>query len=356
MTKPRAKEKTTNPEALTSSADESRSLKVAVIGAGSWGTALASLLAYKGNGVTIWSRGSEVADLINHRHENRVYLPGFSLPETLKATTDIQAAVGDAELVLMVVPSHAMRETAMRVAPHVRADAIVVSATKGIEDETSKTMFEVLTDVIGDPQRIGVLSGPSFAAEVVSGQPTVVVAAARDESVAQSIQHVFASPNVRVYRSTDVVGVEIGGVVKNIMAICTGVSDGLGYGHNTRAAIITRGLAEIMRLAVALGARPETLAGLSGIGDLVLTCTGDLSRNRQLGLRIGRGEKVADILRGMRMVAEGVRNTKAVKRLADRCGIEMPIVEVAYRVLYEGMPPEEALGELFGRSLKAEFV
>jgi glycerol-3-phosphate dehydrogenase (NAD(P)+) len=264
--------------------------------------------------------------------------------------------VTGADLVLMVVPSHAMRETAERAKDHVGHDALVVSATKGIEDETSKTMFEVLTDVLGCPERIGVISGPSFAAEVVTGQPTVIVAAARDESVAERIQHVFASLNVRVYRSTDVVGVEIGGVVKNIMAICTGVSDGLGYGSNARAAIITRGLAEIMRLAEALGARPETLAGLSGIGDLVLTCTGDLSRNRQLGLRIGRGEKVEDILRGMRMVAEGVRNTRAVKRLADRCKVEMPIVEVAYRVLYEGLSPREALGELFGRSLKAEFV
>jgi glycerol-3-phosphate dehydrogenase (NAD(P)+) len=274
----------------------------------------------------------------------------------LKATTDMASAVGDAELALMVVPSHAMRESALRAKEFVAPGAMVVSATKGIEDETSKTMFDVLGDVLGNPIRIGVLSGPSFAAEVIGGHPTVVVAAAREEPVAQRIQHVFAAPNMRVYRSTDVVGVEIGGVVKNIMAICTGVSDGLGYGNNTRAAIITRGLAEIMRLAEALGARAETLAGLSGIGDLVLTCTGDLSRNRQLGLRIGRGEKVEDILRSMRMVAEGVRNTRAVKRLADRSKVEMPIVEVAYRVLYEGLPPHEALGELFGRSLKAEFV
>jgi glycerol-3-phosphate dehydrogenase (NAD(P)+) len=331
-------------------------LDIGVVGAGSWGTALASLLASKDYRVTLWSRGSEVADLVNQKHENPVYLPGVPLPENLAATTDMRAAVESAGLVLMVVPSHAMRETASRAAPYIRSDALVVSATKGIEDETSKTMFDVLADVVGGPERIAVISGPSFATEVAGGMPTVIVAAARTENVAQRIQHVFASPNVRVYRSTDVVGVEIGGVVKNIMAICTGVSDGLGYGHNARAAIITRGLAEIMRLAVAMGARTETLAGLSGIGDLVLTCTGDLSRNRQLGLRIGRGEKVADILRGMRMVAEGVRNTRAVKRLADRCGIEMPIVEVAYRVLYEDLSPSDALGELFGRSLKAEFT
>jgi len=327
-----------------------------VIGAGSWGTALAGLLAAKGLNVTIWSRGAEVAQLINERHENRIYLPGLALPASLRATTDMAAAVGGAELVVMVVPSHAMRETAELAAPFVRKDALVVSATKGIEDESSKTMFEVLVDVLGHRGRVGVISGPSFAAEVASGHPTVIVAAALDDGVAQRLQHAFASPNVRVYRTTDVVGVEIGGVVKNIMAICTGVAEGLGYGHNTRAAIITRGLAEIMRLAVGLGARPETLAGLSGIGDLVLTCTGDLSRNRQLGLRIGRGERVEDILRGMRMVAEGVRNTKAVKHLAERAGVEMPIVDVAYRVLYERMPPDQALGELFGRSLKPEFL
>lgn len=327
-----------------------------MIGAGSWGTALADLLASKGLSVTIWSRGSEVAQLINERHENRIYLPGVILPSSLRATTEMRLAVEGADLVLMVVPSHAMRETAVAAAPFVGSHALVVSATKGIEDETSKTMFEVLVDVLGGAERVGVVSGPSFAAEVASGHPTVVVAAAREDAVAERIQRVFASPNVRVYRSTDLVGVEIGGVVKNVMAICTGVAEGLGYGLNTRAAIITRGLAEIMRLAVALGARPETLAGLSGIGDLVLTCTGDLSRNRQLGLRIGRGEKIDDILRGMRMVAEGVRNTKAVKQLAKRAGVEMPIVDVAYRVLYERMPPDQALGELFGRSLKPEFV
>ena len=336
-----------------SGADVSR---VAVIGAGSWGTALAALLAAKDLHVTIWSRGAEVAQFINERHENRIYLPGLALPPALSATTEMAEAIGGAELVVMVVPSHAMRETAILAAPFVRKDALVVSATKGIEDETSKTMFEVLVDVLGNPERVGVISGPSFAAEVASGHPTVVVAAALDDAVAHRIQHALASPNVRVYRTTDVIGVEIGGVVKNIMAICTGVAEGLGYGHNTRAAIITRGLAEITRLAVALGARPETLSGLSGIGDLVLTCTGDLSRNRQLGLRIGRGEKVEDILRGMRMVAEGVRNTKAVKHLAARAGVEMPIVDVAYRVLYERMPPDQALGELFGRSLKPEFA
>ncbi|MEE8310925.1 MAG: NAD(P)H-dependent glycerol-3-phosphate dehydrogenase [Candidatus Binatia bacterium] len=328
---------------------------VAVVGAGSWGTALAGLLAGAHEDVMIWSRGSEVADLIKQRHENRVYLPGIKLPGNLDATTDLEAALAAAQIVVMVVPSHAMRETAQAAAAYIAEDALVVSASKGIEDESLLTMFEVLADTLGHPERIGVISGPSFAVEVASGQPTVVVAAGTSTDLAERIQTCFVSPTLRVYRSTDIVGVEIGGVVKNVMAVSTGVSDGLGYGHNARAALITRGLAEIMRLAVALGAKPETLAGLSGIGDLVLTCTGDLSRNRQLGLRIGRGEKVADILAGMRMVAEGVRNTKAVKHLADREGIDMPIVDAAYRVLYEDLPPGDVLGELFGRSLKPEF-
>lgn len=331
------------------------SSKVAVVGAGSWGTALATLLAGNGHSTTIWSRGSEVADLINKRHENKVYLPGIKLDPNLKATTDLKTALDGAEYVVMVVPSHAMRETMVAAAPYIAADAMVISASKGIEDESCKTMFQVIEDCGIGAERIGVISGPSFASELASGQPTVVVAAAQSQGAAERIQTLFASQALRVYSSTDVIGVEIGGVVKNVMAIATGVSDGLGHGHNARAAIITRGLAEIMRLATKLGARPETLSGLSGIGDLVLTCTGDLSRNRQFGLRVGRGEKVDEILAGMRMVAEGVRNTKAVKQLAEREGIELPIVDTSYEVLYENLDPSEAVTKLFSRSLKPEF-
>ncbi len=329
--------------------------RVAVVGAGSWGTALANLLATNGHKVLLWSRGDEVATLVNSKHENSVYLPGIRLHDALRATTDLTEAVTDAETVVMVVPSHAMRETARHAARSLAANAVVVSASKGIEDESCKTMFDVIAEAVGDPTRIGVLSGPSFAAEVAAGQPTVVVAAAKEQALAERVQADFASLTLRVYSSTDVIGVEIGGVVKNIMAIATGVCDGLGFGHNARAATITRGLAEITRLAVSMGARQETLAGLSGVGDLVLTCTGDLSRNRQLGLRIGRGEKIADILAGMRMVAEGVRNTRAVRTLAQRQGVELPIVDVTYSVLYEDLPPEQALARLFGRSLKPEF-
>ncbi len=313
------------------------------------------MLAKNGHETTIWSRGAEVADTINEKHENKVYLPGIKLPEGLRSTSDLRDALSGAELVLAVVPSHAMRETMQRAAEFISRDALVVSASKGIEDGTFETMFEVLAESVGGEDRIGVISGPSFAAEVATEVPTVVVAAARTEPVAEKIQTAFANDRLRVYRSTDIVGVEIGGVVKNVMAIATGASDGLKFGHNARAATITRGLAEITRLAVALGAEKETLYGLSGLGDLVLTCTGDLSRNRQLGLRLGRGENIEGILEGMRMVAEGVRNTRAVKELADRHGVEMPIVNATYKVLYEGMAPEECLAELFGRPLKPEF-
>ncbi len=330
-------------------------MNVAVVGAGSWGTALAAVLAKNGHRTTLWSRGDEVADAINEKHENKVYLPGIKLPESLTSATDLETAVSAAELVLSVVPSHAMRETMERAADFVGDGALVVSASKGIEDGSYRTMFEVLADCVGNEQRIGVVSGPSFAVEVATEVPTVVVAAARTDPVAERIQKVFANDRLRVYRSTDVMGVEIGGVVKNVMAIATGVSDGLNFGHNARAATITRGLAEITRLAVALGAEKETLYGLSGLGDLVLTCTGDLSRNRQLGLRLGRGENIEGILEGMRMVAEGVRNTRAVKELADRNGIEMPIVNAAYKVLYEGMAPSAVLEALFSRPLKPEF-
>ncbi|MBI5505475.1 MAG: NAD(P)-dependent glycerol-3-phosphate dehydrogenase [Deltaproteobacteria bacterium] len=330
-------------------------MRAAVIGAGSWGTALAGILADKAYDVVLWSRGAEVADAINLHHENRAYLPGTQLPVALRASADLAEVLDGAGLVVAVVPSHAMRETMRRAAPHVAPDALVVSASKGIEDETLETMFAVISECVGDESRVGAISGPSFAAEVAAGKPAVVVATATADSVAERIQRHFHARMLRVYRSTDVVGVELGGVVKNVMAIATGVSDGLGYGLNARAATITRGLAEILRLALSMGGRTETLSGLAGVGDLVLTCTGDLSRNRQVGLRLGRGESISEILGGMRMVAEGVRNTKAVKHLAERQGVEMPIVKCAYKVLYEGMPPGQALEELFGRSLKPEF-
>ena len=290
-----------------------------------------SLLAGKGHDVVLWSRGAEMAAAINEHHENRAYLPGIALPPALRASTDLHAALDGAELVVAVVPSHAMRDTMVRAARVMAPDALVVSASKGIEDDSLLTMQGVIAEAIGDADRVAALSGPSFAVEVAGGKPAVVVAAATTEETAERVQHYFHAPMLRVYRSTDMVGVELGGVVKNVMAIATGVSDGLGYG------------------------RVETLSGLAGIGDLVLTCTGDLSRNRQVGLRLGRGESIDSILGSMRMVAEGVRNTKAVLNLARRQQVEMPIVECSYKVLYEGMPPGQALEELFGRSLKPEF-
>jgi glycerol-3-phosphate dehydrogenase (NAD(P)+) len=332
--------------------------KVGVIGAGSWGTALAALLAGKGYDTTIWSRGEEVATSINRRHQNKIYLPDLKLPESLKATTDLAVALTGAELVVAVVPSLAMRATMRDAAPHIGADALVVSASKGIEDETLKTMHDVISEEVGNPSRVGVLSGPSFASEVVRDEmPTVVVAAADNEATAERIQEHFSVPRrMRVYSSSDVLGVELAGVVKNVMAIATGVSDGLGYGLNSRAATITRGLAEMIRLGTKLGAKSETFSGLAGVGDLVLTCTGDLSRNRRVGIELGKGHSIEEIMESMRMVAEGVRNTKAVRTLALQAGVEMPIVECVYKVLYENMNPEEALDELFGRDLKPEFA
>lgn len=331
-------------------------MKVCVIGAGSWGTALANLLANKvGFNVLLWSRGAEVADAINKKHQNSVYLPGIPLAESLRATTTLSEALEGAELVVTVVPSHAMRETMREAAPHLSPDALVVSASKGIEDETLETMCDVVSAEVGGAERVGALSGPSFAAEVAGRKPAVVVAAAADEDAATRIQEAFNESMLRVYRSTDLVGVELAGVVKNVMAIATGVADGMNQGLNARAATITRGLAEIVRLGESMGARQETFLGLAGVGDLVLTCTGDLSRNRQVGLRIGRGETMEQIQDGMRMVAEGVRNTRAVRSLAQRQGVEMPIVESVYRVLYEGLAPEQAVSELLSRSLKAEF-
>jgi len=338
-------------------------VKAAVLGAGSWGTALASLLAGNGHETVLWSRGKEVAAAVNARHENPVYLPGLKLNENLKATSDAEQALAGASLVVAVVPSHAMRETMTAVAPWIEDDAVVVSASKGIEDESCATMTVVIAECLaaqrqGDGNtvmpRVGVLSGPSFATEVAAGMPTVVVAAAADQETAESIQHNFASLNLRVYSSTDVIGVEVGGVVKNVIAIATGAGDGLGLGHNARAATITRALAETQRLAAALGARPETLSGLSGLGDLVLTCTGELSRNRTVGVRLGRGESLASILREMSAVAEGVKTAQAAHDLAEREGVEMPITSEVQAILVYGRNPREALWSLMQRGPKPE--
>jgi glycerol-3-phosphate dehydrogenase (NAD(P)+) len=313
-------------------------------------------LARAGHAVTLWTRDPEHAREMAETRENRRYLPGFRLAPPIVPASDLERAARQGhDLVVFAIPSHAVRETAERTRDFIGADAVLVSAAKGIEEGTSLRMSEVLAASIPRPLRLSVLSGPSFAKEVAAEMPTVVTAAAADAGTAAHVQRAFATPMFRVYASEDLIGVEIGGTVKNVIAIAAGVSDGLGLGNNTRAAIITRGLAEVNRLATRLGADPLTVTGLAGMGDLVLTCTGELSRNRSLGLRLGRGENLEDVLAGMTQVAEGVRNTLAVDDLARSLGVEMPITRQMRCLLFEDKSPHEAMVDLMTRQLKHEF-
>lgn len=331
-------------------------MKTAVIGAGAWGTALANLLADKGLETVIWAFESEVADQINTDHVNHTFLAEAPLCPELKATDDLTGAVDGAGLVVMVTPSHVARLVAGRIKPNLTPGAMVTTASKGIEADSLATMTGVLAQALGDDfaHRLAVLSGPSFAKEVVAGQPTAVTVAARDQQVAEAVQRAFGTTRFRVYTSTDVTGVELGGALKNVMAIATGMAAGLGLGYNTSAALITRGLAEISRLGVAMGADPLTFAGLAGVGDLVLTCTGDLSRNRTVGKRLGQGEKIKDIVDSMRQVAEGVKTTASTFALAAKMGVEMPICELVHDILYRDVPAADGIARLMGRDPKVE--
>ena len=331
-------------------------MNIAVVGGGSWGTAIAQLLAGAGSIVDLWVLESEVAEQISQEHENKVFLPGIKLSENIRPTLDLHRAVSGKELVVSVVPSEWLRQTGEKMQPMLDPGALVVSATKGIEIGTHLTMSGILRETLSPlpENNICVISGPSFAREVAQGMPTVVTVAAQDEQTAQKVQKVFATPTFRVYTNNDLVGVELGGAVKNVMAIASGICEGLGLGTNTRAALITRGLSEMRRLGQALGAKPDTFSGLAGVGDLVLTCTADLSRNYTVGKKIGQGMKVKEILSDMRMVAEGVRSSKSVFNLANKMEIEMPIVEQTYRVIYEDMDPAKALYALMTRKLRNE--
>jgi glycerol-3-phosphate dehydrogenase (NAD(P)+) len=324
-----------------------------VLGGGSWGTALGAHLARSGHDVRLWMREGELARSINERRENPAYLPGIALPPGLEATTDLAAAAGAAESVFVVIPSEFCRSIYRQLRPVAREGAVLISATKGIETGSLSRMTEVAAaEAPGHP--LAVVSGPSFALEVARGQPTTVVVAAFDMTVAEAVQHALSTRAFRAYSSDDVVGVEVAGALKNVIAIAAGIIDGLGYGHNTVAALITRGLAEMTRLAVALGGRADTLSGLAGLGDLVLTCTGALSRNRRVGQALGAGRTLAEATAGTPMVAEGVRTTLAACALADRTGIEMPIARQMDAVMYHGKPPRDAVEELMLRSLKRE--
>ena len=326
---------------------------VAVLGAGSWGTTLANLLAGKGEDVRLWAYEAEVVESVNRFRENTLFLPGVRLDARLRAFADAPAAAAGAEVIVSAPPSHAARAVLASVRGAVMPGALLVSATKGIETDTLALMSEVVAQCV--PQaRAAVLSGPSFAVEVCQGQPTAVVAAARDPGAARETQQLFATPTFRVYSGGDVVGVELAGALKNVIAIAAGILEGLGLGYNPRAALITRGLAEITRLGVAMGADPLTFAGLAGMGDLVLTTTGDLSRNRALGVALARGETLEQYRATHRTVAEGANTSRAGAALGRRMGVELPIIQKVCEVLFSGKPASEAVPELMGRELKSE--
>ena len=326
---------------------------IAVIGAGSWGTALACLLREKEYDVTLWALENEVADEINNAKTNSLYFPGVTLPPHLTATSSLEKAVREARYILNVVPTQFTRPVFIEAAKYISDDAVIVSASKGIEQGTLLTVSGVLREVTG--QRVAALSGPSFAKEVIRRFPTAVTLATEDMDTGVLLQEIFNTNYFRVYTHRDIIGVELGGALKNVIAIASGISDGLGLGHSARAALITRGLVEITRLGKAMGADPMTFSGLSGLGDLVLTCTGPLSRNYTVGINLGKGMKLAEILASTRSVAEGVATSLSAYELARKRGVEMPIVEQVHEVIYHGKDPEAAVRNLMNRALRSEF-
>jgi glycerol-3-phosphate dehydrogenase (NAD(P)+) len=338
--------------------NQNRSSKCAVIGAGSWGTTLAHLLADKGHQTCLWAYETDLVERLTATRENDLYLPGAQLAAGLQFTSSLKAAVAEAEMVLLVPPSQVMRTVLGELEQYLQPDTLLVSASKGIENSSLMLMSEVIDELLPAALRrkVGFLSGPSFAREVFNKIPTAVVAAAKRTEVAEDIQQIFNTDYFRVYTHDDIVGVELGGAIKNVIALAAGVSDGLGFGYNSRAALITRGLAEMTRLGIALGGAALTFAGLSGMGDLVLTCTGDLSRNRSVGIELGQGKKLNEIMAGRQTVAEGVKTTLSAYQLARRLKIETPIIEQMYLILYEDKDPRQAVIDLMMRDLRPEAV
>jgi glycerol-3-phosphate dehydrogenase (NAD(P)+) len=335
---------------------EGKDRRTAVIGAGSWGTTLANLLAERVEDVTLWVFEEDVLRTMERKRENELFLPGIPLADNLKLTHSLEEAFADKGILICVLPSHAVREIFRQGRPYLQQGVLIISATKGLEEETYHTASQVLREVVGPESgaQFACLSGPSFAREVSRKMPTAVAVAGSRPQASEIAQDLFARPYFRVYTNPDLIGVELGGAVKNVMAIAAGASDGLGFGHSSRAALITRGLAEMTRLGVSLGAEAQTFSGLAGLGDLVLTCTGDLSRNRQVGLGLGRGKTLQEILEGRRMVVEGIRSTKAVRELARKRAVETPITDKVYEILYEGKSPGEAVKELMSREPRSE--
>lgn len=329
---------------------------LAIIGAGAWGTALAIVLAPRFSRVRLWVYEEDLAVRMSHSRENDLYLPGYPLPARVEPAGDLAIALDGADTVLSVIPSHLVRGLYQRMLPFLTESMLFVSATKGLENDTLLRMSEVVQEVlqVRFVPRVAVISGPSFAREVARFEPTALVVASEDPATAERVQAAFSGPTFRLYTSTDTIGVEFGGSVKNVVAVGAGVVHGLGLGHNAMAALITRGLAEMTRLAVAMGGRVQTMAGLAGLGDLVLTCTGDLSRNRAVGVELARGRKLDEIIRSMKTVAEGIKTTNAVVDLARRYSVEMPISEQMFQMLHFAISPRDAIQRLMERSLKGE--
>jgi len=325
--------------------------RIAVIGAGAWGTGLAIVLGRSGkHQVRLWAHEPDVCESITQKRVNERFLPGREIPQTVTATNNFSAALSDAEIIVSVMPSQHCRGLFERMRPLIPANAMVVSATKGLEEGSLQRMTEVISQILDRTDGVGALSGPTFAVEVARGDPTAITIASKDAALLRTVQYEFSDPSFRVYTNSDVIGVELGGALKNIIAIAAGVCDGLGFGHNSAAALITRGLAEMTRLVVACGGRAETMAGLAGLGDLVLTCTGGLSRNRSVGVELGRDRKLPEIIAGMHgMVAEGVFTTSAAVGLAKARGVEMPITEQMNAILYHGKSPRDAIHDLMTR-------
>ena len=328
-------------------------MNISILGTGSWGTANAVLLANARHNVTVWGRSADAVEEIRRTRMNAKYLPGETLPESIVWTADRETALKNANIVVVAVPSRHFEEVCRSFSPYFPPEATVVSLTKGFCPKTHRRMTELAADVFGT-KRVVALSGPSHAEEVVKGMPTAVTAASEDIFAARLVQTVWTGPSFRVYTSDDVVGVEAGGALKNVLALAVGMSDGLGFGDNTRAALITRGLAEVMRFACALGGRHETLAGLAGTGDLIVTCTSSHSRNHTVGERLGRGERLDAIIASTQMVAEGVGNAQVVHEIAQDLGVEMPIAECVWRICYDGYPVKAALADLMNRPMKGE--
>ena len=328
---------------------------VAVLGAGSWGTALAALLARKGHAVTVWGRDAVIASAIDRDHENPRYLPGIVLPDSLKATTDLAAALEGAAWVLVATPSHAFAETLRKLAPLRPEGAGVAWATKGFEPGSGRFLHEVAAEILGDGVPLAVVTGPSFAKEVAEGLPTALTVHSDDATFAQQVAEAMHGPAFRAYTGDDMVGAELGGAMKNVLAVATGVADGMQLGLNARAGLITRGLNEMLRLAAAIGAKPETLMGLAGLGDLVLTTTGDLSRNRRLGLALGRGQSIEEAVREIGQVVESIQTADEVMRQGERHGVELPISAAVRQVLHGEITPAEGVKQLLAREQKAEY-